>query len=385
MIKQLQINNFRNYKDVRLVIPETDHNVIVLYGNNGEGKTNILEAISLFSEMGGLRRARYDEIINRCSSDDSWSVVLHTEDCDFFTGYTRQSGKRVYKINGAPARNTAEFLKNHCILWLTYEMDRLFLRSPADRRDFIDMFGAVYSRQHANNVRNYEKLSKQRLKILKNYVTSPRNKDVEKWLDILEGQIADFGIKIAKTRIQTVEKLEAHQINDGFPAFKNEMTGLLETSILSEGEPLQIEAYLKELRDRRERDGFAGSTTMGPNKSDWKVLYVEKNIDASMCSAGEQKMLLSGVFLSFVSSHLRNDERRLMILLDDIVTHLDAEHRTLLFSRIRDFMRKHVDRVSVWLSGTSKELFSELKEDAVFFRVHDGLLEEVNYESKIYG
>ncbi|MDR1233890.1 MAG: AAA family ATPase [Holosporales bacterium] len=385
MIKQLQIKNFRNYKDVKLIIPETDHNIVVLYGNNGEGKTNILESISLFSEMGGLRRAKYEEIINRCIPEDVWSIVLNTPDCEFFTGYTRQSAKRIYKINGNPARNMSDFLKDYCVLWLTYEMDRLFIRSPADRRDFIDMFGSVNYPQHISNVRSYEKLTKQRLKILKNHIHNPNDGDTTKWLDILEDQIVDFGIKIATTRIETVKKLEENQINDGFPAFKNEMTGLLETSILNADNSCRAESYRRELHDRRERDGFSGSTTMGPNKSDWKVLYVGKDIDASMCSAGEQKMLLSGVFLSFVLSHLQSDERRLILLLDDVVAHLDTEHRTLLFSHIRDFMRKHIGKVSVWLSGTSKELFSELKDDAIFFRVRGGFVEEVNYGSKIYG
>jgi DNA replication and repair protein RecF len=227
------------------------------------------------------------------------------------------------------------------------------------------------------NVRNYEKLTKDRLKILKNYVNNSSEKeDIKKWLDVLENQIAELGIKIADERMRTVEALGMNQIKNGFPEFRNEMTGAVEDSILRPDNSMKIECYEKELHDRREKDGFSGMTTFGPNRSDWRVFYVEKDMCASMCSAGEQKMLLNGVFLSFVASRLKEDSRHLILLLDDIVAYLDSAHRSLLFSNIRDFVGQHIGRLSVWLSGTSKELFSELGDEVAFFRVHDGIVRE---------
>jgi DNA replication and repair protein RecF len=376
MINSIRINNFRNYENIKLVIPNAPSPVIVvLYGNNGEGKTNLLESISLFSEFGGLRRAKYDEMINK--KYEHWAVVLDTQICSFAMTYNRATGKKVCKIDDNPRRNLSEFSKNYYVLWLTYEMDRLFLQAPSARRDFIDMFCSISSVLHMKNVRNYEKLTKDRLKILKNYVnSSSEKKDINGWLDVLENQIAELGIKIADERTKIAEVLEMNQIRDGFPEFRNKMTGAVEDSILQLDNSSKIECYEKELHDRRERDGFSGMTTFGPNRSDWRVLYAAKSMDASMCSAGEQKMLLNGVFLSFVASRLREDSRHLILMLDDVVAYLDAAHRALLFANIKDFVFRHAERLSIWLSGTSRELFSELGGRVTFFRVHDGIVEE---------
>ncbi|MDR1034455.1 MAG: AAA family ATPase, partial [Holosporales bacterium] len=329
MINRIRINNFRNYVDARLIISNMSSNIIVLYGDNGEGKTNILESISLFSEFGGLRKAKHDEMINRLLSNkghDYWLITLDTQICSFSTVYNRVTGRKTYKIDDTTCRNLAEFSKNYYILWLTYEMDRLFLQAPSVRRDFIDMLCSVNHTEHIKNIRHYEKLTKDRLKILKNYINDNEKEDIKKWLEILENQIAKLGIKIASERTKTVRELEINQIDDGFPAFKNEMTGLVENSILYADNSAKIECYEKELRDRRERDGFSGMTTFGPNRSDWRVFYVAKSMDASMCSAGEQKMLVNGVFLSFVASRLKKDSRHLILLLDDIVAYLDPAH-----------------------------------------------------------
>jgi DNA replication and repair protein RecF len=189
-------------------------------------------------------------------------------------------------------------------------MDRLFLQAPAARRDFIDMFCSVSSITHMRNVRNYEKLTKDRLKILKDYVNNGGKKeDIKKWLDVLENQIAEFGIKIADERIKIVDALEMNQIKNGFPEFRNEMTGAVEDSILQPDNSAKIACYKEELHNRREKDGFSGMTTFGPNRSDWRVFYAEKKMCASMCSAGEQKMLLNGVFLSFVANRLKEDSQ----------------------------------------------------------------------------
>jgi DNA replication and repair protein RecF len=376
MISSLRINNFRNYENVNLVVPNVRLNaIVVLYGNNGEGKTNLLESISLFSEFGGLRRAKYDEMINK--KYEHWAITLDTPICSFSTMYSKSTGKKICKIDDNPRRNLSEFSKNYYVLWLTCEMDRLFLQAPSSRRDFIDMFCSVNSASHMKNIRNYEKLTRNRLKILKNYTNGDNKKeDTKRWLNVLENQIAELGITIADERIKIVEALEMNQIGDGFPEFRNEMTGAVEDSILRPDNSAKIECYEKELRDRRERDGFSGMTTFGPNRSDWKVIYTEKRMCASMCSAGEQKMLLNGVFLSFVSSRLKDDSRRLVLLLDDIVAYLDSAHRSLLFSNIRDFVGQHVGKLSVWLSGTSKDLFSDLGDKVTFFRVHDGTVRE---------
>jgi DNA replication and repair protein RecF len=373
MIKQLQINNFRNYENVKVIIP-FDKNVVVLYGANGHGKTNILEAISLLSGSNGLRRAKYEEIINRNTRKNYWSITVKTENSVFTSGYIKNenSGRRIYKIENESVKNFSEFLKERSILWMTYENDRLFLESPANRRAFVDMFCIATSRFHADNLRNYEKLAKERLKILKQF-TGNRNHDTSKWLDIIENKIADFGIKIANDRMKMVEELEHRQPqNREFPKFQNKMVGPIEQFSFSQNSTLNQEDYKIELTNRREKDSLIGATTFGPNRSDWKVLHTEKQMAAEFCSAGEQKMLLSSIFFSFVIKSIQNDSRKLILLLDDAITHLDANHRALFFKYIKELVTKNTTRVSVWSSGTDKNIFEELSDIALFLNVHNG-------------
>jgi DNA replication and repair protein RecF len=349
----------------------------VLYGSNGEGKTNILESISLFSKFGSLKRAKYDEMINRKNQDrDGWRITLSTSEFDFSVTYNKVLSKKVYKLNDNIQKDLTEFSKYYYILWFTYEMDRLFLQPPSSRRDFIDMFCSVRFANHVKNIRTYEKLTKDRLKILKTYSDSHGKMAIENWLDVLENQIAEAGLAIADNRVAIVHELEKNQINDTFPKFKNEMTGSLEESILTLDCFSRCSAYKKELYDRRIKDSFSGMTTFGPSRSDWRVLYANKMVDAPLCSAGEQKMLLSGVFLSFVASCLQQDSRFLVLLLDDVMVHLDAAHKLLLFGSIREFVTQHAGKLNVWLSGVEKESFLSLGENVSFFRVHGGLVEE---------
>ncbi len=366
MIRKIQLNNFRNHK--KLCIDNTNTNqVIVLYGENGIGKTNILEAISVFSVSNGLRHAKAEDMVNRRTEQKNWYIQIETNEGEYTSGYSCElHKKRIYKVNDKNTKNLNDFRHGHYILWMTYETDRIFMQTPAHRRDFIDMFcNAVYS-DHMANIRNYEKCTKERLQILKRYDDVIRSSDIERWIGIIETKIVNYGIKVAETRSRMASILEQCQIkNDDFPRFKSKMVGKLETQILTQTN--SEEMYKCELFNRRQKDKFSGSTTLGANRSDWQVLQIEKDIEADKCSAGEQKMLLLCVFFSFILHNLKNDTRDLIILLDDVITHLDDNHRNLLFRYIREFVTRH-NNVSVWLSGTNKELFDELKDIAMFVK-----------------
>lgn len=380
MIKKLKINNFRNYTSQELSFPEDLlQNVVVLYGENGAGKTNILEAISLFSQTKGLRSAKYEEMINKNLQNKFWSLTLETDSSEYISGYIKgeKTGKRFFKVSDKNVRDLSDFAKDHYVLWMTYETDRLFLQSPSARRDFIDMFSVALNKNHMKTVYDYEKLARERLKILKNFFESGTNKDIANWLLIIENRMAILGIEVAKTRISTVQEIENSQYSKNeFPKFKNEMTGDLESCIMrSEFDDL-LASYKSELLARRQKDFFSGSTTFGPNRSDWRVFSLEKNVDASFCSAGEQKMLLIGVFLSFVSHILKTDQRKLILLLDDVIAHLDCFHRKLLFDDINSMTEMRDKTVNVWLSGTSKDLFQDFFGNGMFFEVKQNTIQK---------
>ncbi|MDR1390919.1 MAG: AAA family ATPase [Holosporales bacterium] len=373
MINCLRINNFRNYAYAKLDIPRA-FKVVVLYGENGEGKTNILEAISLFFKPNGFRKAKYEDMINQNSDQKHWSITAEMNDITFSSGYVLNNslGRRIYKIDDKLTKNPEGFQKNNYVLWMTYETDRLFLQSPSDRRAFIDMFCSVRNRNHTQNVRDYEKLIKERLKILKKYYDKEINEDVSTWLTIIENKISSLGIKVATERIGITDELEKYQLsNNVFFKFSNKMDGGLEAVILKNDRDSQSEVYLNELLNRRQKDYFSNSTTFGANRSDWIVFHEEKQISVEHCSAGEQKILLMGIFLSFVVKNIERDNRNLILLLDDVMAHLDHMHKLLFFKYVKDFIKDN-DRVSVWISGTDKNLFDELREVSAFFKIFGG-------------
>lgn len=370
MISSLSLVRFRNYLNETI---KANKNIVVLYGNNGEGKTNILEAISILEDGKGLRRADADSLINKNASEQLWSIEATINTDIISVGFMKgdKTGKRIYKINGKTVKNLNEFREKTHIVWMTYENDRLFVQSPANRRNFIDMFCNSVSSEHITYLRAYEKLIRDRMAILKSDYDE-NSEDTNKWLDILEKQICEIGLKVAKNRINITKELESCQLtSDDFPAFTNKMIGTLENEILDISDDNNVmDMYQSALKNRRMKDSLTSTTTLGINRSDWSVHHVANNINANQCSAGEQKMLLIGVFLSFIINKIKNGNW--IILLDDVIAHLDDRYSAILLRYVKKLAYDNHDKMDVWLSGTSKSSFFELNGHAQFFEVSNG-------------
>lgn len=367
MDKYIILNNFRNHEKTEIKI-ENNADIFILSGKNGEGKTNILEAISMFSGSRGLRYCKAEEITQKGKS--AWSSTISIDDGIFTCGYI--NGRKIYRVCDKNVRNLNDFSKNHYILWMTYDTDRLFVEAPSNRRLFIDMFAHSKFHNHEMTLKTYEKLTKERIKILKQS-EGIVNEITNKWLNIIEEKIVHAGIEIARNRIDITRDIELGQNDESnFPKFTNKMSGSLEKLIEFND---VVENYRVELLNRRQKDFFTNSTTMGPNRSDWEVFHVKNNISATKCSAGEQKMIILGVFLCFVKQNIKNDKRSLILLLDDIIAHLDEDHRAILFQHIkalRNYFTENQMKIMIWLSGTDRKLFSEFSDSAVFLEISNG-------------
>ena len=374
MIKNLKLTGFRNYTNENLDI---NKNIVVLYGNNGSGKTNILEAISVLADGKGFKKATADCLINKHANKKTWSIDITFDEQQITASYEHENktGKRVYKIDGEIVKNLNEFRKNVHIVWLTYESDRLFLQAPACRRDFIDMLCNVTDAEHITYLKSYEKLIRERMNVLKdNY--NEQSEETSKCLDVLEAQICEAGLKVAQNRIKTVRELEEYQLVSAyFPKFANKMIGTLESEVLEVSDENNVlEMYKSALKERRVKDSVSGSTTLGVNRSDWLVNNLDKDIDAAQCSAGEQKILLTGIFLSFITNKIKNNNW--IILLDDVTAHLDETYTTILLKYVKDFAKNNHDKINIWLSGASRNIFSALGDQAQYFEIDNGKVSE---------
>ncbi len=368
IVEKLNLHSFRCYDSATL--HGLQSGLIVLWGANGVGKTNILEALSLLVPGRGLRSARVSDIQNN-SAGEPWavSVILRTDYGDevrIGTGLDPNSNqgseKRVVRINGKTARSQALLSKHLACVWLTPQMDRLFIDSGRERRKFLDRLVFTFDPGHSGRVIRYENALSQRSKLLR------EGKGEDIWLGALEQQMAETGVAIAAARLEYAQRLiEACKAADdsSFPRACFSVKGWVEEWLERGDVPaLEVEGRFKDsLKQSRSRDALTGGALEGPHKSDLAVVYDAKNMPADQCSTGEQKALLIGIILAH--SRLIKAERGVppILLLDEVVAHLDEARRKALYEILHDL------GAQCWLTGTEKALFSGINKDARFFNV----------------
>lgn len=348
-LTRLALTDFRNHRAVTLD-PGATFNALT--GENGAGKTNILEAISLLVPGRGLRGVALAEI-GRSDGPGGFAVAGRLGDVDLGTGTLSSSpDRRVVRINGAPAPANAlsEWLS---IVWLTPAMDRLFVEGASERRRFLDRLVLALEPGHARHSARYEAAMRQRNRLL----GDDQPADPE-WLTALEAQMAEHGLAIAAGRQSMIEMLNRRIRSSAEGPFAR-------ASLAIEGWQDTGDLPAALAQDRR-RDAAAGRTNAGPHRSDLAVTHQAKRQAASRCSTGEQKALLLGIVLSHADLVAEQVGRRPILLLDEVAAHLDPVRREALFVRLGE------GGGQVWMTGTEPDLFAGLGAGACWFHVEDG-------------
>jgi DNA replication and repair protein RecF len=366
---QLSLRDYRSYADLEI---GTDAGVVALAGDNGVGKTNVLEAISLLSPGRGLRRAELADMARAGGSggfavfarlDDSTAIGIGLIEPD-------EAGRRqrVQRINGAisPTQTAlAEFVR---VVWLTPEQDGLFRGSAGDRRRFLDRLVLAIDADHGTRVSALERALRDRNRILEE-----RPHDAA-WLDAVEKQIAGLGVAVAAARAETVGRLaalisETQDDASPFPFATLSIDGELD-ALVAQLPALDAEdAYAGLLRGARHRDRAAGRTLIGPQASDLLVRHGPKDIAAATGSTGEQKALLVGLVLAHARLVRAMSGISPIVLLDEIAAHFDPLRRGALFHALGEL------GAQVWMTGADEALFRDLPAGAVRFRVAPGRME----------
>ena len=368
-IASLSLNHFRNYGAARL---EVDASPVILTGHNGAGKTNILEAISLLTPGRGLRRARLSELDNIKEDHLPWAVAAGIAgmqgEVKIGTGRDAEAGeagidKRIVRIDSKPARSQAELARHLSVIWLTPQMEQLFNDGTSAGRKFLDRLVYSFDSEHAARVNEYEFAMRERNKLL----SHPRSDEV--WLDALEQTMAETGTAIASARLHTVEHIN-HAIAESplsFPKAFISISGIVEDLLKLETPAVQIEQDFKRiLHSGRVQDAAAGRTLSGPHRSAMRVIHVEKQMPAETCSTGEQKALLLSIVLAEARAGARWHGVVPVLLLDEVVAHLDVKRRAELFEEIAQI------GAQVWMTGTDPGLFDGMGKKSRFFRVENG-------------
>jgi DNA replication and repair protein RecF len=372
-VTRLALTDFRNYSEARLAL---NTGPVVLTGPNGSGKTNLLEAVSLLAPGRGLRGAKLTEIDRHADREgeetatvgrQGWAVVATVETrrgaARIGTGRTEANAdRRVVRIDGEPARSQAALGEQFGVIWLTPQMDRLFLEGPGGRRRFLDRLVAALDPAHPARVGAYEQALRQRARLLRDGPPDPV------WLGALEDVMAAQGIAVAAARCDAVRRLDhaCAEAEGPFPRARLALTGVVE-AWLHDTPALAAEAkFATALAGSRRDDAVSGVATIGPHRTDLAVRLAPSGIRAEHASTGEQKALLISILLAHAELQraLRGDTP--LMLLDEISAHLDPSRRLALFELVAQLESQ------VWLTGTDEAVFAPLRREAQFLSVHNG-------------
>jgi DNA replication and repair protein RecF len=368
-IHRLTLTHFRNYRVAAL---ETRGDVVALVGPNGAGKTNCIEAISFLSPGRGLRRATLDDVAD-IQGDGSWAVSAEVEGAlglaTLGTGIDppdpeATSTSRRCRIDREPVGSAVAFGDHLRMVWLTPAMDGLFMGPASERRRFFDRLVLAIDSGHSSRVSALDRSLRSRNRLLEERNTDPH------WLDAVERETAELAVAVAAMRGQTVTRLAAALRARGeasaFPSALIMLDGWMENALLSEPATTVEDRYRQILRDGRPRDAAAGRTLDGPHLTDLQVIYAPKNMPAHDASTGEQKALLIGLVLAHAGLVAEMTGITPLLLLDEVVAHLDPNRRAALFDELSKL------GAQIWMTGADPAAFAEVGGSGEIFNVENG-------------
>ena len=367
-IESLKIINFRSHENFNIQLSGLP---LAIIGENGVGKTNILEAISLLSPGRGIRNASFSEMIkdnNLKPWGISASISNERKKYKVSTGIKESFKGRDIKINEKKVSGSSHLPEVILISWLTPSMDQIFNQTPSYRRKFIDRLCAVYEKDHTKNLKIYEKLMRERN-------VSFKNERIDKiWLDALESQMANISILIAETRlkfISNLNKILENNLDDAWPKSSLEISGFVENLVSSWNKDKAIMVFCETLNANREKDFFSKRTTEGVHRSDLIVTEQKNRMEAKKCSTGEQKAMLMGIILSHLELVSNHTSRYPVLLLDEVLAHLDEKRRDSFFHQILNIGSQII------MTGTDISIFNSLGKNLDIFHLNQTKLRTI--------
>ncbi len=368
-VRRLILSDFRSYAGLDL---EVGGRLVVLVGENGAGKTNVLEALSLFTPGRGLRRVDLGEMAREGGSGGFAASLALSGDFDevrLGTGLEPappgENAVRRCRIDGEAVGSPAAFADHLRIVWLTPAFDGLFAGPAGDRRRFLDRLVLAVDPDHGGRVNALERALRSRNRLLEDERSDPV------WLDAVEREAAETGVAVAAARLETARRLAAliaagRDDASPFPWAEMALEGALETELATKPAVDVEDLYRGLLRENRNRDRAAGRTLIGPQASDLVVRHGPKGIAADRASTGEQKALLIGLVLAHAKLVAAMSGLKPLVLLDEIAAHLDPRRRAALFADLAALGSQ------VWLTGADPSAFTGMPAETEVFEVTRG-------------
>jgi len=369
-VRTLKLTDYRNYARAELKL---DARPVVLIGDNGSGKTNLLEAVSLLGPGQGLRGRPYSELCRTAGAGGfavAATVVSRQDEVEIGTGLPagsiEESKGRTVRIAGKDA--SAGALAQHVqLVWLIPAMDGLFTGAASERRRFLDRLVLAVDAKMRTPLNRYDRAMRQRNRLFQ------LREGSRALCEGLEEQMAEAGTAVAAARLDAVgrlavliERMRAARGEGPFPFALIALEGTLEEALTRQPATEVEDAFRSRLAEGRERDRAGCRALEGPHLSDLIVTHGPKNTPAPLCSSGEQKALLIGLLLAKAELIKELEGAAPLVLLDEVAAHLDQGRREALFGEILRL------GAQAWMTGTDRDLFDAMAQDAQIFAVNRG-------------
>ena len=325
IIKSLELQDYRNYDSLNLVF---DKGTNILYGDNAQGKTNILEAIYVSATTKSHKGSKDRDIVNFHKEEAHIRTFLEKDGVETRVDmHLRKSKSKGIAIDGQKIKKAADLLGLCNVVFFSPEDLGIIKDGPAERRRFVDMELCQLDGFYLYNLNHYNKIVNQRNKLLKDMYFNPDLKDT---LNIWDSQLVSFGSKIIERR-----KLFVEQLNEIIYGIHKRLSGDKEEIHIQYEPDVEIEEFEKKLQYSQEKDIKLKQTTVGPHRDDFS--FIVENVDIrKFGSQGQQRTAALSLKLSEIELVKKITKDTPILLLDDVLSELDSNRQNYLLNSIGD-------------------------------------------------
>ena len=336
IIKSLELADFRNYENLKI---DFSSGTNILYGDNAQGKTNILEAIFVSATTKSHKGSKDKEIIKFGKEEAHVRTILEKDNAEYRVDmHLRSSKSKGIAIDGQKIKRASDLIGMLNVVFFSPEDLSIIKNGPSERRRFMDMELCQLDQIYLNSLTKYNKLVVERNKVLKDLFEHPENRVL---LDVQDKQLCEYGSVIIKTREKFIKDL-----NEIIRPIHEKLTGQKELLSVYYEPNVSADEFEQRLSSARQKDIYAKQTTVGPHKDDFSFIIQKKNVDADgygegidirkFGSQGQQRTASLSLKLSEIEIVKRAKKENPVLLLDDVLSELDSNRQNYLLNTIGD-------------------------------------------------
>ena len=325
IIKSLELANFRNYETLDI---HFDKGTNILYGDNAQGKTNILEAIYVSATTKSHKGSKDKEIIHFDKEEAHIRTYLEKEDIEYKVDmHLRKNKSKGIAIDGNKIKKAADLMGLLNIVFFSPEDLAIIKNGPSERRRFADMELCQLDSFYLYNLNHYNKIVNQRNKLLKDMYFNPGLKET---LNIWDSQLVSYGSKIIERR-----SIFTGQLCDIINEIHSKLSGGKEKLTVKYEPDVSIENFEEKMKENQEKDIKSKMTSIGPHRDDFS--FIVNDIDIRKYgSQGQQRTAALSLKLSEIELVKKITKDTPVLLLDDVLSELDSNRQNYLLNSIGD-------------------------------------------------